>query len=332
MRRIIFLEGRGEIFQNHGDIFTYLPNSDVRNFTVFSSDSGFSVEYDYRYRTNNLGLVEDADVMPERDSLLVLGDSFTEGLGAEPWFRLIAPEIEKIGYQPVNGGLLGTGFQQWLKLDRHLAAKKFRIQKVMVVFISDDYRRRVVGHTPAVLQCLSDLALCHLDQSYLYRMPSMEDLSSWVSKIKATRESKQSWLQKRAGTLLPASYRIYGRLKLQLIQLISRAGDDDPQEQQSRAAIVELLRLHGPENVVFVHVPQKDEPHGPNGLGLRARRSIQDAGGTLVDGFKQCHLTATDYYQMDDHPNRLGYAKIASCVASAIRQIGAVPSNGSNVN
>jgi hypothetical protein len=39
----------------------------------------FAVEYDYRFRTNNLGLARDADVAPGLTSLLLLGDSFTEG-------------------------------------------------------------------------------------------------------------------------------------------------------------------------------------------------------------------------------------------------------------
>src|SRR5437016_14288323 len=105
---VIFFDGRDTILQNHGDIFTYVPHSDIRILLGFISDSDFNVEYDYHFRTNNFGLVQDADVNLGRDSILLLGNSFTEGQGAEPWFRLVSPEIDKLGYQAVNGGLMGT--------------------------------------------------------------------------------------------------------------------------------------------------------------------------------------------------------------------------------
>jgi hypothetical protein len=57
------------------------------------------------------GLVQDKDLVRGVKSILLLGDSFTEGQGAEPWFRQIAPQIEKLNYQPINGGLFGTGFR-----------------------------------------------------------------------------------------------------------------------------------------------------------------------------------------------------------------------------
>jgi hypothetical protein len=104
----------------------------MRNVTCFFDGDRFEIESVYHFRTNNLGLVQDADVVPGPQSVLLLGDSFTEGQGAEPWFRLIGPEIERHGYQAVNGGLLATGFEQWLKLDRHLTANNIRIEKILL--------------------------------------------------------------------------------------------------------------------------------------------------------------------------------------------------------
>src|SRR5713101_6532518 len=64
IHRVIFFDGRGTIFRNQGDIFTYVPHSEIRNLTAFFSDDDFDVEYDYHFQTNNFGLVQDADVMP----------------------------------------------------------------------------------------------------------------------------------------------------------------------------------------------------------------------------------------------------------------------------
>jgi lysophospholipase L1-like esterase len=311
MRRVIFFDGRDTIFRNEGSIFTYVPHNEIRNLTAFFFNDDFRIEYDYHFKTNNFGLVQDADVMLDRGSLLLLGDSFTEGQGAEPWFRLVSPKIDRLGYQPINGGLEGTGFEQWLKLDRYLAAKNVQIRKLVVLFISDDYLRSVRNFKPSELRCLLALPLCRVDESYGYRLPPREELSSWIAKIRTARAptTRKFWLRLRPEELLPASYQVYKYFRL------SR------KEQQSRAAIAELIRIYGPENVAFIHLPQKDEVHGPNELGLRARRSIQEAGGKLFDGFKLCRLTAADYYSNDDHPNSDGYAKIAVCVTDIIEEM-----------
>jgi hypothetical protein len=313
-RRVVFFDGRNTIFENHEDIFTYLPHNEIRNVTAFFSDDDFVVDYDYRFRTNNCGLVQDADIVPERESLLLLGDSFTEGQGAEPWFRLVSPAIDKLGYQPINGGVLGTGFQQWLKLDRYLVAKNIQIRKLVVLFISDDYHRPVWHIPPAVFECLSAPPLCRVEDSYLYRLPPREEVSSWIARVRTARGPMKPRLKVSAAALLPASYSVYMFFK-QLI-LFAQA------EHESHAAIAELIRIYGPKNVAFIHLPQKDEVgHGPNDLGLKARRAIEDAGGKLFDGFKLCQLTGTDYYMNDDHPNKGGYTKIAACAANVINEL-----------
>jgi hypothetical protein len=313
-RPFLFIEGRDTIFQNHGDLFTYVPHNEVRYLLGYISDDDFHVEYDYHLQTNNLGLVQDADVVPDRESLLLLGDSFTEGQGAEPWFRLVSPEIDKLGYQPVNGGLMGTGFEQWLRLDRYLAAKNFRIRKVVVVFISADYIRSMWNVPPAVFWCLTDLLRCHADDSPFFRLPPPAELSLFIAKTRTSRAPlTKFWLKAHLQALLPASYHVYNYFKSSARS--SRA------EQQSRFAIAELIRLYGPENVAFIHLPQKDEIDGPTDVGLEARRSIEEAGGKVFDGFKLCRLMAMDYYSNDGHPNSSGYAKIAGCVTKVIREV-----------
>ena len=313
-RTVVFFDGPNTIFENHEDIFTYLPHSEIRNVAAFLSDHDFAVEWDYRFGTNNLGLAQNADIVPGRDSLLLVGDSFTEGYGAEPWFGQVSPVIEKLGYQPINGGVLGTGFRQWLKLDRYLAAKNFQIGKVVVLFISDDYHRPVWNIPPAVFQCLSAPPLCRVEDSYYYRLPPRAELSSWIAKVRTARGPLKPRLKMSAAALLPVSHSVY--LFFKQVMMFAKL------EQESRAAIADLIRIYGPENVAFLHVPQKDEVgHGPNSLGLKARGAIEDAGGKLFDGFKQCQLTSADYYANDNHPNKGGYSKIAACAAKVINQL-----------
>jgi hypothetical protein len=172
--------------------------------TVSYSDNKFKTEYDYHVQTNDFGLVQDTDVIPGQVSLLLLGDSFTEGVGAEPWFRLVSPEIHKLGYQPVNGGIGGTGFGGWLKLEQYLTAADIRIRKLVVLFISDDYRRPVWNVTPDELRCFSAQSLCRVEQGVYFRcrLPPPEELSSWIAKI---RMGRAATLRARVQTLLPAT-------------------------------------------------------------------------------------------------------------------------------
>jgi hypothetical protein len=325
---IIFVDGPDNIFRNQGEIFTYVPHGDMRNVTGFFDGDRFDIEYDYHFRTNNLGLVQEADVVPGRQSVLLLGDSFTEGQGAEPWFRLIAPEIERRGYQAVNGGLLATGFEQWLKLDRHLTANNIRIQKIVVVFISLDYIRPVFNFGENDFRCFAGSSLCRAEESFSFRLPPPGELTTWVDKIRAARSPlmAKSWFETHAEALLPASYHVYEFAKQRLKNPTS-IGRSRRAGQASRAAIAELIGIYGAENVTFIHLPQKDELADklPIGPGLEARRSIREYGGKLFDGFELCGLTTADYYPNDEHPNRGGYSKIAACVLNIIKEQIAVP-------
>jgi hypothetical protein len=312
--RIIFFSGAGSVFRNHEDIFTYVPHNDVRNVLGYFSDAGFKVEYDYRYRTNNYGLVQDFDVVPARPSILLLGDSFTEGQGAEPWFRQLAAQSSKLPYQLINGGLSGTGFEQWSKLQRYLSADHVQIQKLVVLFISDDYRRGVWNFSPSELRCLQSLAACRGDEWYS-RMPPDAELPATVDKIRAFRDTPRRRLVQRARNLLPASFRVYDYLRT---ELFSDAGHA---RERAHATIADFIKQYGRGNVVFMHLPQKDEANGPNAAGMEERRAIQDAGGRLYDGFKLCHLAPADYHIRDPHPNAKGYAKIADCVSQVVRGI-----------
>ena len=342
LQRVVFLDGRPPIFRNEGDLFTYLPNNDIRNLTGFLSDDDFTIEYDYRFRTNNYGLVQENDIAPGRASLLLLGDLFTEGQGADPWFRQVSPGIENLGLQPINGGLLGTGFEQWLRLDRYLAATGIRSQKVLVLFISFDYirpgsrngefavgRGNIINFRPPELACLTDLSTCRLDAGIIYRMPPPNELPAWIAKIRAARApmTQKSWLATYAEALLPATYHVYQYLSNveERLQHASMILHSIGAEDQSGAAIRELVRTHGPDNIAFLHLPQKDEVERgePIKFGVKARQAIREAGGKLVDGFKLCQLSPSDYYYHDDHPNSAGYAKIAACASRVIQELAA---------
>ena len=111
----------GENFQNFNGYFKYFPSQEIRSTTLYSKAEPTSVddlviEYDYLIRTNNFGLVMKRDVSPNEHAIFVIGDSFTEGQGASPWFYELEDSYDAHGAQLINLGILGTGPQQWENL------------------------------------------------------------------------------------------------------------------------------------------------------------------------------------------------------------------------
>jgi hypothetical protein len=318
--RIMFFEGGGTIFENHEDIFTYVPNSEIRHEAVYFSDDDFVVEYDYHFHTNNYGLVQEAGLAPARPSLLLLGNSFTEGQGAEPWFSELATPRKDVEYQMINGGLIGTGFEQWSKLARFLSEQGIKVEKVLILFISGDYTRRVWNFSPSILDCLAMLAACRGDEGF-YRLPPASDLPPWVTKIRALRTQTGTAtkypFQGGARSWLPATFPVYDYWRAKF----EKSSDIELAKQRSDAAIGTIIRRYGASNVVFMHLPQKDEPNGPSQQGVDVRRANRNAGGNLIDGYTPCRLTALDYHVHDGHPNKQGYGKIAHCVSRVVQQM-----------
>jgi hypothetical protein len=313
--RILFIDGDKGTFRNQGDIFTYIPHGDIRTTVVYFSDHGYDVEYDYRFKTNNYGLVQDFDIVSARPSILLLGDSFTEGQGAEPWFRQLAAKADSLPYQIINGGLFGTGFEQWSKLERYLAdEQKVKIKKLIVLFISDDYLRHSWKFSETFLHCLQLDSFCNSGEGDFNRRPSSAELSARVDQIRASRAPRTylQRLQRQARALLPATYQICDYLRVKF------GWDQHTARLNSRLAIAHFIKVYGKENIAFMHLPQKDEMSGPNEIGVEARQSIEDAGGELYDGFKLCGLTEADYHVHDGHPNKQGYGKIANCVGDVL--------------
>lgn len=91
----------------------------------------------------------------------------------------------------------------------------------------------------------------------------------------------------------------------------------------SKSVIFDMLNQYGWDNIIFVHIPQKDEINygTPNLLGKIAISAIQESGAQYYDGFKNCNLRERDFFVHDGHPNALGYEKISNCVLDATKKL-----------
>jgi|RhiMetdeSRZDD1v2_1073273.scaffolds.fasta_scaffold387707_2 hypothetical protein len=306
-QRIMFFDGPDSIFRNLDDIFTYVPNSRIFSRVIYFSGSSYSTEYAYKFKTNNFGLVQDKDLVRGVKSILLLGDSFTEGQGAEPWFRQIAPQIEKLNYQPINGGLLATGFLNWWELEQFLSANEIAVTKLVVIFNSYNVSRAKWNFSEHALACLRSINLC-LGNEDFFRLPAASELAHWVARIRATRED----VKERIKSALPATYSVY-RFFLK----------DDPfapgQIERVTTVINNMVQKYGRGNILFIHLPGKEELKGailPD--GLLTRKLIMDSGARYADGTALCGLARSEFFVRDGHPNQQGYSKIAKCIMEIV--------------
>ena len=313
-KQIIFFDGPDSVFQNRGANFSYVPNAEILNQTIYYSEQTFSTEYEYKFKTNNFGLVQDMDLRSDMRSMLVLGDFFTEGLGAEPWFRQIAPQIQQGGYQPINGGLVATGFLQWFDLEQLLTENEIIIDKLVIIFISNDLQRPRWNFSEAQLDCLRSLTRCKGDEGFLRRPPAA-DISDWVAKIRSARRPKES-IKDHVKSALPATYAAY--------RYVRDAMTTNPNIAHNYELVAgnlaKLIEKYGRHNLLFIQLPQRQELNGhilPG--GVLTRKLLREAGIDYVDGISRCGLRDTDYFARDSHPNRYGYSKIAECVSQIIK-------------
>jgi len=321
-RYMLFRDGNGgSVFRSLGSYFKYDPNRRMESTTYYHVDGAWIKEYDYVIPTNNLGLVQTSATIPDIPSLLLLGNSFTEGQGASPWFDEFSRFLSTRNIQPVNGGLLGTGFQQWKLLHDHLRNEGVQVRYLVVIFNSGDYTRGVFSFASNTKACIADYKRCVGDENF-YGKPPAEEVSAFLEKLRAYREERLASTQSRG--LKGASKHFFPATRMVLKYVRDSVGATDilsgGEERRNRKVVADLIHQYG-DNVVFVHIPQKDEVKYKTiaRVGRNAIRDIKSLGGQLYDGNNQCKFTLDDYFVNDGHPNARGYQRISKCVLAAVR-------------
>jgi hypothetical protein len=278
-------------------------------------------EYTYRITTNSYGFVQLKDPVPGKPAILLLGDSLTEGAGASPWFYDVEKRWPAEGqYQLLNGGLFGTGFQHWTPIYRHVAAT-LPVRKAVVIFIAQDWLRPMLPLPDETIRCLQSSRNCD-GSTVFYGMPDdpaaaeveLQRLARSRAAYVARLDREQRFIERFAlfRNLLQPGYRwIRGTIRGDEPDAVNFAA--------SRQALLGLVADIGRDDLVLLHLPQKEEVEvGPNALGLKGREVVRQAGLKLVDGFAACGLTAADFHVRDGHPNDDGYRKIGLCVERVI--------------
>jgi hypothetical protein len=300
------------VFDNKKNFFLYFPDQKIRSKGYYLIKDKWFKEYDYSFKTNNLGLVQNKDIKKNHPSILFLGDSALEGQGAEPWFN----EFEKIysykKYQLINGGFLGTGFQQWYNLYRYLKEeKKIQVNKIVIFFISDDLNRGIFQLNSNALNCIKDFNVCSGYEGF-YGIPDNNNLQNFLEKISSVRNGAslvKTDFREQIKRFFPATKFVYSISKSHI-------------EQRKNEEVIRKFINEFKENIVFVHIPTKRDVY-LNTFDIdseKIKKIIIESKGNYINGFEKCPLVKEDFYNYDGHPNKNGYRKMYLCLDTILRK------------
>ena len=324
-RRLMFFS-EGSNLRNTAWGIGYQPNEQIHAQTHYITrlkPLETTKEYDYRFTSNSQGLVQQNNLSGTKPSILFLGDSFTEGQGARPWFYELEADWPRMAqYQLVNGGMFGTGVEAWGRLLEELSSR-LMITKTVIIFISDDWNRPVWQFPDQTLRCLNVAALCEGPEEF-YGVPEKPaEAREHIGRIARYRVDylshnrnplERSAVYRRLVT--PAVRRFEGFFETGSLQ-----GEASKQLDVSKRIAASIVTKLGRDNVVFIYLPQRYElGSGPNWYGRKAKEFILQQGFWFVDGRARCGLVPRDYYEHDGHPNPSGYRKITACVRRAAEE------------
>lgn len=318
------LYATGENFKNYDGYFKYFPNKEIRSTTIYSRSEMKSIEdlvivYDYLVRTNNIGLVMQNDVLPNDSSIFVIGDSFTEGQGASPWFYDLENTFSISKSKILNLGILGTGPQQWENLASAIT-KEFQldVRAIVINVIPADMARGVWTFHPRELDCLHH-TLCDYKlgfQGYEFKeQESYDDIKRSI--LGDLGKPEQA---------VPTSETIITKLK-KIIKM-SRVAEDlyhyyirsniVPNREPNEASLLALKKAVSGNFYVNV-VSQKGTDSSNYENNKNATKLIEFLQRNKIR-YKWCDIPAAGFHRYDSHPNADGYKVLRKCTQNALEQ------------
>ena len=323
VHRIMLFE-LGNNFRNHDDYFKYFPNEEIRSTTLYSKSKPTSIddlviEYDYIIHTNNFGLVMRRDVLPNERAIFVIGDSFTEGQGASPWFYELEDSYDVTKPKILNLGILGTGPQQWKNLASS-TSKELGLDVVATVvnIIPGDMDRNVWTFKERELNCLYR-ALCYYVygfQGYKFVPEESNDdikravLNRLINSKNVTNSSDLSF-----GTIKD----ILKQSRV-IVDLYRYFYIDKSSYVLSNEASLLALREAVSGKIYVNVVSQKNISSSNYANNNNAKRLIDFLHGNQIK-YKWCDIPVDGFHKNDGHPNANGYKILRECTRDALDEL-----------
>ena len=319
VRTMLFEQGKN--FENFENFFKYFPNKKIRSVAIYTTENpevlkDVVVEYDYVIQTNNWGLVMKEDLIENSQAIYILGDSFTEGQGADPWFYDLEKE-QKHKSQLVNLGILGTGPQQWLKLaDYTTKENNLNVKGIVANLIFHDLIRRpwVFGETE--LACLEN-GICP------YR-GSFQGIK--FKEFEGHKELSQNELENAKkpfpNELVAAPFSAKLILKrskvlLDLYPFLKRFFFDGGQTQINNQAAIKKLKSLAHNNFIL-NIISDDNINKENYFSnVSYEKFINFLDNNDIE-YRWCFIPKDGFHLYDGHPNEAGYQVLKGCTSKAL--------------
>ena len=316
-KRYLLYSGE-EVFRNIDNFFTYYPNKKINAVNYYFKNEKFIEVYNYNIYTNNYGLPQKNDIDENKKSILFLGDSFTEGQGYESWIDTFDGNYKD--YQIINGGFLGTGFQQFELIDNYLS--NFDISKVFLIYLGDDLRRDIFQFNNQQLNCLNDYNLCLGNESFYGSPSNKEDIIKFLLKLnhyqKTAELDEKFTLKKMRRSVKSFFLELYiVKIPLEFLRSTFYKSKND-KIRRNFLAIDRLIEKYG-KNIFFINLKMKQEI-------LNKKKSyetiyLEKFLRKKSKNFFYCDFNndLDNFYIYDMHPNKKGYKYLASCIEKILK-------------
>jgi hypothetical protein len=319
-KRYLFYSKPSLLDQNKS--FGYNKNTYVREIAVYGNGNNFYIEYDTSFITNNIGLVQKISFDEKKKSIVLIGDSFTQGQGAIPWFYQLEDDWKNNEHQLVNLGIIGTGVEQW-KDTLQWFSSIGEIKHIVICCISDDWvRPRWYAYEDAEQKAL---AFTHSVENN-FQKSQEQPIIYFIDK-----DSDHQTILKRAKYI--ANSNVGGikefLKKIYLVLIMHRAlqkynlGYHNYNEidfSKNRTSFDQIISAYGANHITVLQLPQKEEViQGEySELGKKVKNFILSRHIPYIDGLALCNLNKGDFYKNDAHPNAQGYKKIFDCFSKNV--------------
>jgi hypothetical protein len=300
----------------------HIPNEKVRMVSILED----SLEFDVIYQTNRQGLVDHRDYPVASGSgrrYAFAGDSFTYGMGADPWVPQLRDRVRAGGadIDIYNLGVNGASVQHFRALLSSVASE-LPVTDVVVIPISNDFYRPwwVPVHASDGTKMCWDPPDCTSVRS-LY--PIVDYDARPDALVRQYQDMRAARLAAQPAE--PSWKRILWRSELylltrrRLLQLF-RAPERDPYDLEDPARLdVNLEALAGIRRdfptlpITLALFPQVDEvQQGAYHLDLAQAASHLDID--YFPALTRCSWSTDMYHRANLHPNARGYRSFADCL------------------
>jgi lysophospholipase L1-like esterase len=314
-KRFLFITKPSLLDQNKS--FGYYKNTCVREIAVYGNGNKFHIEYDTSFKTNNIGLVQKKPFDPKKKSIVIIGDSFTQGQGATPWFYHLEDNWKHNGYQLINLGIIGTGIKQW-KDTLQWFSSIGEIKQILICCISDDWVRPrwYISENVKLNGLVFNLLVGNKFQKshhrpIIYVIKKDADHHTILKRAKDIAELSDGGIKKFLKNFFLASltHRVLFQKKLPSYNY------SEIVFSENKTSFDQIISAYGANKITVLHLPQKQEViQGEySELGTKIKNLILSRHIPYIDGLALCKLNKGDFYRDDDHPNASGYKKIYDC-------------------